>query len=82
MVGNNIKDAGAVALAQALDSGQCQLTSLDLRGVSRFPLYAFVLFDGLDCREACTLATCVDHRCDASDSLSVRSMECGRKWNQ
>ena len=32
--GSRIGDAGAVALAQALESGQCQLTSLDLRGES------------------------------------------------
>ena len=31
---NGIGDAGAVALAKALESGQCQLQSLDLRGES------------------------------------------------
>jgi hypothetical protein len=29
---NQIGDAGAVALAKALESGQCGVTSLDLRG--------------------------------------------------
>ena len=31
---NGIGDAGAVALAKALESGQCQLDTLDLRGES------------------------------------------------
>ena len=31
---NGIGDAGAVALAKALESGQCQLKSLDLNGES------------------------------------------------
>ena len=32
--GNEIGDAGGVALAKALESGQCQLESLDLNGES------------------------------------------------
>ena len=32
--GNSIGDAGAVALAKALESGQCKLESLDLEGES------------------------------------------------
>ena len=32
--GNRIGDAGAVALGKALESGQCQLKSLDLDGES------------------------------------------------
>ena len=31
---NNIGDAGAVALAKALESGQCKLESLNLAGES------------------------------------------------
>ena len=34
VTGNGIGDAGAVALAKALESGQCQLKSLDLHGES------------------------------------------------
>ena len=33
-VGNNIGEAGAVALAKALESGQCKLESLNLEGES------------------------------------------------
>ena len=32
--GNGIGDAGGVALAKALESGQCKLESLDLTGES------------------------------------------------
>ena len=32
--GNRIGDAGAVAVAKALESGQCQLQSLDVGGES------------------------------------------------